>query len=48
MGTNIELVKKEMERRALGRWEGGGGRWRAREGDRSFPHTFDSKKAASS
>jgi hypothetical protein len=45
MGTNIGLVKKEMEKRALRRWEGGG-RWRAREGDRSFPHTFDSKKAA--
>ncbi len=46
MGTNIGLGKKDMEKRALGRWEGGGGGgWRAKERDRSCPHTFDSKKA---
>jgi hypothetical protein len=46
MGTHIGLVKREMEKRALGRWEEEGGGWRAREGDGSFPHTFDRKKAA--
>jgi hypothetical protein len=40
------LVKKEMEKESNGEMGREGGGWRPREGDRSFPHTFDSKKAA--